>query len=287
MVALDEPSDLGHLAGADVPVRAANEVEQLAGGGEDLRPEAVGAADDLRPGMVEQDDRTPRHRLPALGYETLQLLERLRQLQLRRAPAPVSQHRHVADLVAVAVGPAVHPLLRGDAERPVDVLDLDREQPRGADQQVVDLPAAVAVALEQRPGVIEGAVKGGVHLPFSLGSGLERRLVARRSAVGRRRGRAGPFAAPDGHPPAQRRQQPPARHRRVTPLTGLGDGPVVGRERQPISFLVPLPGAGSATACLSQHLPGVIGKRDKSHTTSIRGLAPKVTDHPPLNLDRA
>src|SRR6202034_3388081 len=48
-------------------------------------------------------------------------------------PAPVSQHRHVADLVAVAVGPAVHPLLRGDAERTVDVLDLDRKQPRGPD----------------------------------------------------------------------------------------------------------------------------------------------------------
>ena len=84
MVALDEPSDLGHLAGADVPVRAANEVEQLTGGGEDLRPEAVGAADDLRPGMVEQDDRPPRHRLPALGDEALKGIANVLKSNIRK-----------------------------------------------------------------------------------------------------------------------------------------------------------------------------------------------------------
>src|ERR1700733_5782080 len=110
MVALDEPSDLGHLAGADVPIRAANEVEQLAGGGEDLRTEAVGAADDLRPGMVEQDDRTPRHRLPALGDETLELLERLRQLHLRRGAPPGRPHRPRAHPLAAAGGPGGNPL---------------------------------------------------------------------------------------------------------------------------------------------------------------------------------
>src|ERR1700722_16355405 len=287
MVTLDEPSDLADLAAANVAVRAANELKQLTGRCEDLRLHPVRAADDLRPRMVEQDDRPPGDRLPALGQEALELLERLGQLPLRGAPPPVSQHRDVADLVAVAVGPPVQPLLRGDPERPVDVLDLDREQPQGPDQQIVDLPAAVAVALEQRPGIIEGAVEDGVHLPFPLGPGLQRRLVAGRPPVGGRRGRAGPPPPPPGQPPAQRRQQPPVRRRLVAPLTGLADGPVVAREFPAISFLVPLPGACPATAGLSQHLSGMVGKRDESHTTSIRGLAPKVTGAPPLSLTRA
>jgi hypothetical protein len=178
VVTLDEPPDLAQLAGADVPVGAVNQVKQLTGGGEDLRPEAVGATEDLRPGMIQQDDRLPRHRLAALGQEARELPKRLCQLHLGRAAAPVSQRHHVADLVAVAVVAAVKPPLRSDAERPVDVLDLDREQPLGADKQVVDLSAGVSIALEQRPGIIEGALEGDVNFPFPLGPGLQRRLVA-------------------------------------------------------------------------------------------------------------
>src|SRR3984957_13249527 len=89
VIALDEPPDLGHLPAAAIPAGVAYQVEQLTAGGEDLRPDAVGAADDLRPGMVEQDDRPPRDRLPALGQEPLQLLERPRRLDLGRGGGPV------------------------------------------------------------------------------------------------------------------------------------------------------------------------------------------------------
>jgi hypothetical protein len=116
---------------------------------------------------------------PRLARKLLEQRDRLGELHVRRPAARVLEEA-LPHLVPVVVVPDVPPALPRDGERPVDVLDLDREHPARAEQDVVDLAAPVAVALDEGPRVAERAPQHVGDLLLTLDAALDGFLAVRR-----------------------------------------------------------------------------------------------------------
>jgi len=142
-------------------------------------------------GVGEQDHAQHGDRVAAAARTTLaaeELLEqagRLAELHARRAPAPVGD-RALLDEVPVAVELAEVPVVAVAAHRGVEVLALDGDQAGRAEQQVVDLAAAVAVPPDQYPVVAEHLAELDGYLLLTGDAGPQDLLGVRRRGVRRR-----------------------------------------------------------------------------------------------------
>ena len=105
-----------------------------------------------QPGPVMSEDHhaLDRDLLAAVAQEPLQLVGGLVELFAGRA-APAVGDQPLLDQVPVVVVLVALPAVTVDVHGGVDVLHLDGEQARRAQQQVVDLAAPVAVPAQQRP----------------------------------------------------------------------------------------------------------------------------------------
>ena len=102
-----------------------------------------------------RDDAPDRDSVTAGDQEALKLAGGLVELNTGGTSPPVGHLAPGLNRIAVLVIFGGPPLVAVAVDPRVLVLDLDGEQPSGAEQQVIDLPAAVAVSVEQGPSVIE------------------------------------------------------------------------------------------------------------------------------------
>jgi len=264
VVALDQALDLGDLGPSDRRPRAERQPRQPVGGREHPYSHIVVAAGDLRVRVVEQDDRLRAHGLPGPGQEPREEPGRLGELNLRgTAPVAAVFDHSPAHRVAVPVELDVAPPAPADSERPVDVLDLDREQAAGAEQEVVDLAAPVPVSLDEHPGVVQPAAEQVRDFPLAPDAAFEGALVVGRRRPGRGSGRragrepAGPQEG--GQSPAQPREQPALCPGLVAALARLADVPLAGRQVPPVTLVR---ARARGLTGLGQHVAGVIGQHD-------------------------
>jgi len=207
----------------------------------------------------------PQHRdlaAPA-AQELLELGGRLVQLGAGRAAALVAQGPAL-DQVAVPVEALELPLVAVAGHAGVQVLALDRDQPGRAEQQMIDLAAAIAVAAQQHPVVAEHAAELGRDLPFTGDPGPQDLFFVARCRGGRRRHRGEPPQPPDRGRPARPGEPAP-------PGPGLVPGVLGPPDQQRVpgrGVLVPGRAAGRVAAALSgqaQRVSRVIGQLDHAH----------------------
>jgi hypothetical protein len=109
---------------------------------------------------VCQDHHAPDGYLVATAIEEArQRVGGLVELHARRTAAPVFD-RVLLNQVPVPVVFVGQPGVAVHGDRGVEVLDLDGEKAVRAEEQVVYLAAGVAVAMEERPAVVEGTAQG-------------------------------------------------------------------------------------------------------------------------------
>ena len=106
--------------------------------------------------MGEDDDALDGCVLAALLEEAFELGGRFVDLLARRASLPVGDLPLLDEVPVVVVLIGV-PAVAVDVNGGVNVLDLDGEQAARPEEQVVDLAAPVAVAVQERPVVGQGA----------------------------------------------------------------------------------------------------------------------------------
>ena len=209
-------------------------------------------------------------RVAAPGQEPLEVVGGLVELDARRAPHPVRDHP-LLDQVPVPVVLVGPPPVAVDVHGGVEVLDLDREQPPRAEEQVVDLPAPVAVAAQQGPGVVEAAAELGRYqlLAGDTGHDLLFQIGEACAGGGDRRAGDAAFLPPGGH--GQREPGPPA-------VPGAGPVPSDLRRLDPGAVpdqlvLVhgqhaPLGGLAAARG-VAEHVAGMVGQLDDPHPPTM------------------
>lgn len=109
---------------------------------------------EFRARVRKQDRSVCVDGLSAGAKELHQLLGRLKQLLTGRAPSTIGE-RTLLYKVAVAVELFKPPPVAQTAHACIAMLDLDRDQPLRAEEQVVDLPRAILIAAEESPLISE------------------------------------------------------------------------------------------------------------------------------------
>src|ERR1700691_4519631 len=103
--------------------------------------------------------------------ESFELVGGLINLLTWRAPPPVGQLARLADPIPVLVVPDGPPAISVAADHRVQGLAFDGEQPPRAEEQVIDLATAVAVAAQQCPLIPQSTAQPGLGHLLAVHSG--------------------------------------------------------------------------------------------------------------------
>src|SRR5262249_23528824 len=128
------------------------------------------------PGMGEDDHPPGPDRVVAAAEESFQLGGGLVELDTGGTAPPVG-NPPLLNQVAVVVVLAEPPLAAVSFHGCFAVLDLDREHAPRSEENVVDLPATVAVTVQQRPLISQDRPKVGCHYVLARYPGGQNRFL--------------------------------------------------------------------------------------------------------------